>query len=60
MHDMNSKTDYRKLARHHRGLYFVTPSREEVRRPPARCSARAAASLGLGERTARGVPPVVP
>lgn len=30
VHDMNSKTDYRKLAHHHRGLYFVTPSREEV------------------------------
>lgn len=36
VHDMNSKTDYRKLARHHRGLYFVTPSREEVRPPRAR------------------------
>lgn len=29
VHDMESKTDYRKLAHHHRGLYFVTPSREE-------------------------------
>ena len=28
---MDSRTDYRKLAHHHRGLYFVTPSREEVR-----------------------------
>ena len=32
---MNSRTDYRKLAHHHRGLYFVTPSREEVRALPA-------------------------
>lgn len=29
VHDMDSRTDYRKLAQHHRGLYFVTPSREE-------------------------------
>ncbi|KAL4424629.1 hypothetical protein ABPG77_002247 [Micractinium sp. CCAP 211/92] len=29
VHDMESQTDYRKLAQHHRGLYFVTPSREE-------------------------------
>ena len=29
MHDMNSRTDYRKLAHHHRGLYFVTPTREQ-------------------------------
>lgn len=27
---MNSKTDYRRLASHHRGLYFVTPTRDEV------------------------------
>lgn len=27
---MDSRTDYRKLASHHRGLYFVTPSREKV------------------------------
>lgn len=31
IHDMNSQTDYRRLASHHRGLYFVTPTREEVR-----------------------------
>ena len=31
MHDMNSTTDYRRLAAHRTGLYFVTPSREEVR-----------------------------
>jgi hypothetical protein len=30
VHDMNSKTDYRRLAHHSRGLYFVTPSREQV------------------------------
>ncbi|GAB4817314.1 hypothetical protein N2152v2_004360 [Parachlorella kessleri] len=29
VHDMNSKTDYRRLASHHKGLYFVTPSRDE-------------------------------
>ncbi|KAI3426118.1 hypothetical protein D9Q98_008497 [Chlorella vulgaris] len=29
VHDMDSRTDYRKLASHHRGLYFVTPSREK-------------------------------
>ena len=29
VHDMNSRTDYRKLAHHHRGLYFVTPTREQ-------------------------------
>ncbi|EFN56104.1 hypothetical protein CHLNCDRAFT_22338, partial [Chlorella variabilis] len=29
VHDMNSRTDYRKLAHHSRGLYFVTPTREE-------------------------------
>lgn len=28
-HDMNSTTDYRKLATHSRGLYFVTSSRED-------------------------------
>ncbi|PSC67543.1 lactation elevated 1 isoform X1 [Micractinium conductrix] len=29
VHDMDSRTDYRRLAHHQRGLYFVTPSREE-------------------------------
>jgi hypothetical protein len=29
IHDMNSSTDYRKLASHKAGLYFVSPSREE-------------------------------
>ncbi len=28
-HDMASPTDYRRLARHQRGLYFVTPGRDE-------------------------------
>jgi peroxisome-assembly ATPase len=29
VHDMASVTDYRKLAHHRRGLYFVDPQREE-------------------------------
>jgi hypothetical protein len=28
-HDMASPVDYRRLAQHQRGLYFVTPSRDE-------------------------------
>ena len=27
-HDMDSRTDYRKLAHHHRGLYFTEPDRD--------------------------------
>ena len=29
-HDMDSRTDYRKLAHHHRGLYFTEPDRDEA------------------------------
>lgn len=29
VHDMNSVTDYRRLAHHHRGLYFTDPKKEE-------------------------------
>jgi hypothetical protein len=31
VHSMDSLTDYRRLAEHRGGLYFVTPSREHVR-----------------------------
>ncbi len=27
---MDSRTDYRKLAHHHRGLYFTEPDRDEA------------------------------
>jgi predicted ATPase len=30
IHDMQSPVDYRRLARHQRGLYFVTPDRDEA------------------------------
>ena len=29
VHDMNSVTDYRRLAHHHRGLYFTDDQKEE-------------------------------
>lgn len=29
VHDMNSVTDYRRLAHHHRGLYFTDAQKEE-------------------------------
>ena len=29
VHDMNSVTDYRRLAHHHRGLYFADDQKEE-------------------------------
>eukprot|EP00887_Chlorella_sp_A99_P004178 scaffold23.g4178.t1 len=30
VHDMESQTDYRRLARHHKGLYFVTLDRDQL------------------------------
>lgn len=30
VHDMASPVDYRRLAQHHRGLYFVTPDKDQA------------------------------
>lgn len=47
-HDMNSTVDYRRLAQHQRGLYFITPPAGATAKTSGTSSASTTSSSGAG------------